>query len=75
MKLFLPFTLLKILSFIAGIMAIPPSYADLGKSAKDIFNKGYGNWKQYIKAVLYVGFGLPTEDRPDAGNAFINHRD
>lgn len=24
-------------------MAIPPTYADLGKSAKDIFNKGYGN--------------------------------
>lgn len=22
-------------------MAVPPSYADLGKSAKDIFNKGY----------------------------------
>lgn len=27
-------------------MAIPPTYADLGKSAKDIFNKGYGNLKQ-----------------------------
>jgi len=25
-----------------GIMAVPPTYADLGKSAKDIFNKGYG---------------------------------
>uniref|UniRef100_A0A667Z4J2 Non-selective voltage-gated ion channel VDAC2 n=1 Tax=Myripristis murdjan TaxID=586833 RepID=A0A667Z4J2_9TELE len=24
------------------IMAVPPTYADLGKSAKDIFNKGYG---------------------------------
>lgn len=24
-------------------MAVPPAYADLGKSAKDIFNKGYGN--------------------------------
>lgn len=24
-------------------MAVPPTYADLGKSAKDIFNKGYGN--------------------------------
>jgi len=23
-------------------MAVPPTYADLGKSAKDIFNKGYG---------------------------------
>ncbi|AWP07418.1 putative voltage-dependent anion-selective channel protein 3 [Scophthalmus maximus] len=25
-----------------GTMAVPPAYADLGKSAKDIFNKGYG---------------------------------
>ena len=23
-------------------MAVPPAYSDLGKSAKDIFNKGYG---------------------------------
>ena len=23
-------------------MAVPPSYGNLGKSAKDIFNKGYG---------------------------------
>lgn len=26
----------------ADTMAVPPCYADLGKSAKDIFNKGYG---------------------------------
>ncbi|XP_042276854.1 voltage-dependent anion-selective channel protein 3 isoform X2 [Thunnus albacares] len=25
-----------------GTMAVPPAYSDLGKSAKDIFNKGYG---------------------------------
>uniref|UniRef100_A0A3B3R1K9 Non-selective voltage-gated ion channel VDAC2 n=2 Tax=Paramormyrops kingsleyae TaxID=1676925 RepID=A0A3B3R1K9_9TELE len=25
-----------------GSMAVPPSYSDLGKSAKDIFSKGYG---------------------------------
>ncbi|XP_069034231.1 voltage-dependent anion-selective channel protein 3 isoform X1 [Embiotoca jacksoni] len=25
-----------------GTMAAPPAYSDLGKSAKDIFNKGYG---------------------------------
>ncbi|KAG7239236.1 hypothetical protein INR49_029888 [Caranx melampygus] len=25
-----------------GTMAVPPSYSDLGKSAKDIFNKGFG---------------------------------
>ncbi|XP_016418672.1 voltage-dependent anion-selective channel protein 2-like [Sinocyclocheilus rhinocerous] len=23
-------------------MAVPPAYADLGKAAKDVFNKGYG---------------------------------
>ncbi|XP_066570260.1 voltage-dependent anion-selective channel protein 3 isoform X1 [Amia ocellicauda] len=27
---------------LASNMAVPPSYADLGKSAKDIFSKGYG---------------------------------
>ncbi|PKU34007.1 voltage-dependent anion-selective channel protein hypothetical protein [Limosa lapponica baueri] len=26
-------------------MAIPPSYVDLGKSARDIFNKGYDHWR------------------------------
>lgn len=31
-------------------MAVPPSYADLGKSAKDIFNKGYGMiWFDFFK--------------------------
>lgn len=25
-----------------GAMAVPPSYSDLGKTAKDIFSKGYG---------------------------------
>lgn len=30
-------------------MAVPPCYADLGKSAKDIFNKGYGmDWQSSI---------------------------
>lgn len=28
--------------FPSGTMAVPPAYSDLGKSAKDIFNKGYG---------------------------------
>lgn len=28
--------------FQIGAMAVPPSYSDLGKSAKDIFSKGYG---------------------------------
>lgn len=25
-------------------MAVPPSYSDLGKAAKDIFSKGYGEF-------------------------------
>uniref|UniRef100_A0A8C9VKD0 Non-selective voltage-gated ion channel VDAC2 n=1 Tax=Scleropages formosus TaxID=113540 RepID=A0A8C9VKD0_SCLFO len=29
-------------SLFTGTMAVPPAYSDLGKSAKDIFNKGYG---------------------------------
>lgn len=37
---------------LTGKMAVPPAYADLGKSAKDIFNKGYGNWKR-DKRLLY----------------------
>lgn len=28
--------------FSSGTMAVPPAYADLGKSAKDIFSKGFG---------------------------------
>lgn len=39
-------------------MAVPPAYADLGKSAKDIFNKGYGNWKRdkrlFYKCVFFA---------------------
>lgn len=30
-------------SLSSGTMAVPPAYSDLGKSAKDIFSKGYGN--------------------------------
>lgn len=33
-------------------MAVPPSYADLGKSAKDIFNKGYGMISYSLTAVI-----------------------
>ena len=28
--------------FSSSKMAVPPSYSDLGKAAKDIFSKGYG---------------------------------
>lgn len=37
----------------SGTMAVPPAYADLGKSAKDIFNKGYGNSANSLKYELY----------------------
>jgi len=30
------------LVYTSDIMAVPPSYSDLGKAAKDIFSKGYG---------------------------------
>lgn len=29
--------------FPTGTMAVPPGFSDLGKSAKDIINKGFGN--------------------------------
>lgn len=29
-------------SNVSDPMAVPPSYSDLGKSARDVFNKGYG---------------------------------
>lgn len=28
----------------SSAMAVPPSYSDLGKAAKDIFSKGYGKF-------------------------------
>lgn len=31
-----------LLFLFAVTMAVPPTYADLGKSAKDIFSKGFG---------------------------------
>lgn len=30
--------------FVFSTMAVPPSYSDLGKAAKDIFSKGYGQY-------------------------------
>jgi hypothetical protein len=27
-------------------MAVPPTYADLGKSARDVFTKGYGECRR-----------------------------
>lgn len=35
-------------------MAVPPCYADLGKSAKDIFNKGYGiDFLSFYPVILF----------------------
>lgn len=45
-RVFTFFTVFDLFFLTTGKMAVPPAYADLGKSAKDIFNKGYGNWKQ-----------------------------
>ena len=39
-------------------MAVPPCYADLGKSAKDIFNKGYGMASKYVHITLVSHCGL-----------------
>lgn len=33
-------------------MAVPPSYSDLGKAAKDIFSKGYGEYSSSPKSEL-----------------------
>lgn len=33
-------------------MAVPPTYADLGKSARDVFTKGYGEcWRRELGAL------------------------
>ena len=35
-------------------MAVPPAYADLGKSARDIFGKGYGEYWEHTCVCVYV---------------------
>lgn len=39
----------------AGTMAVPPAYADLGKSAKDIFSKGFGKGASTHNACALLG--------------------
>lgn len=39
-----------------GTMAVPPSFSDLGKSAKDIFNKGFGNFSERTSCTVTLGF-------------------
>ncbi len=59
---------------VSDIMAVPPAYSDLGKAAKDIFSKGYGEETHFVffkdqlhSAVLnvfvvFVGFGIVKLD-------------
>lgn len=35
-------------------MAVPPTYVDLGKSAKDVFTKGYGKHQAYSLFIEYI---------------------
>lgn len=35
-------------------MAVPPAYADLGKSAKDIFGKGFGKEANCLNAQMLM---------------------
>lgn len=37
-------------------MAVPPSYSDLGKAAKDIFSKGYGEFFVVVFLLLFYFF-------------------
>lgn len=34
-------------------MAVPPTYVDLGKSAKDVFTKGYGEHWAVLLTIHY----------------------
>jgi len=49
-------------SLVAVIMAVPPSYSDLGKAAKDLVNKGYnyGGIKCEVKTATASGVGFTT---------------
>jgi len=55
-------------------MPIPPSYADLGKAARDIFSKGYnhGVWKLDAKAKTNSGVNFTTSGvaNTDTGKVF-----
>lgn len=55
-------------------MAPPPSYSDLGKAAKDIFNKGYhfGLWKLDVKSRTDSGveFATSGHSNQESGKVF-----
>lgn len=42
-----------VLFLLIQIMAAPPTYVDLGKSAKDVFTKGYGEHRAEGRAGLF----------------------
>ncbi|KAM6965468.1 voltage-dependent anion-selective channel protein 3 [Aplochiton taeniatus] len=56
-----------------GTMAVPPAYADLGKSAKDIFSKGYGfgvvKLDLKTKAQSGVEFATSGSNNTDTGKS------
>uniref|UniRef100_A0A667YGI9 Non-selective voltage-gated ion channel VDAC3 n=1 Tax=Myripristis murdjan TaxID=586833 RepID=A0A667YGI9_9TELE len=49
-------------------MAVPPAYSDLGKSAKDIFSKGYGKSVNSLKANTYE-FATSGSNNTDSGKS------
>ncbi|NXK89988.1 VDAC3 protein, partial [Formicarius rufipectus] len=57
-------------------MAVPPSYSDLGKSARDIFNKGYGfgmvKLELKTKSSSGVDFTASGSSNTDTGKASGN---
>lgn len=40
--------------YVSDIMAVPPAYSDLGKAAKDIFSKGYGEESHSVLEKLFA---------------------
>lgn len=43
-------------------MAVPPTYVDLGKSAKDVFTKGYGKHQAAsLTHLSHIGQALVSE--------------
>uniref|UniRef100_A0A8C9FTY9 Non-selective voltage-gated ion channel VDAC3 n=1 Tax=Pavo cristatus TaxID=9049 RepID=A0A8C9FTY9_PAVCR len=57
-------------------MAVPPSYSDLGKSARDVFNKGYGfgmvKLELKTKSSSGVEFTATGSSNTDTGKALGN---
>uniref|UniRef100_A0A3Q1F494 Non-selective voltage-gated ion channel VDAC3 n=1 Tax=Acanthochromis polyacanthus TaxID=80966 RepID=A0A3Q1F494_9TELE len=53
-------------------MAVPPSYSDLGKAAKDIFSKGYGEYYFSPRSKLLTEFNTSGSSNTDTGKASGN---